>query len=139
MRVLTGLSWAGRAVMEQRRDQSLVLYTIALEALLAREKDRPGGVTSRFRHDVAHVVGRSFEARKALFAVLGDLYRLRSKIVHAGDSDTIANSDLETLRNVATRALTAMLTESTFTNMGSAQEFDRWLDERLLVGDRAKP
>jgi hypothetical protein len=130
-RIVNALSWAGRATVERRSEQAFLLYAIALEALLAKPTARQG-VTGRFALRTAHLLGETPEARRETYEEMQRLYELRSALVHAGDSSTLDDDDLRTMRQVTYAALVRVLTGPRFVAMRTAQEFDRWLDDRLL-------
>lgn len=125
-RIVTALGWAGRACVADERDQSFLFYAIALEALLLKSSAR-GGVSDRVKLRAAHVVGL-----RKVFDLMTGLYERRSGLVHAGDSTSITDDDLASMRWVVGRALTGVLTDPRFASMRTAREFDAWCDAQLL-------
>lgn len=130
-RILTALSWAGRATVAPRREEAFLWFAIALEALLTKPKAR-SGVTDRLRLRATRLIGRNPETRKKVFDLVGELYEVRSAIVHAGDSTTLTERDLETIKGLVQCALTVVLTEECFSSMRLAREFEQWFDEQLF-------
>jgi hypothetical protein len=130
-RILNGLAWAGRAVVEHRREQAFILFTIALEALLTNPRQRVG-VTDRLRLRTAHLIGPDRASRILVASRMSELYQTRNAIVHAGDWQELTETDLANLREVVELSLTATLTHPRYVSMRGAAEFERWLDERLL-------
>ena len=129
-RILSALSWAGRATVEPRADQSLMLYAIALEGLLGNHKAR-GGVTDRLRLRVVHLIGKTPQERRQLSGQFVDLYQLRSGVVHSGTA-LVSDTDLRMMSFFAEQALRAVLTEPEFIAMTCATIFQKVLDERAL-------
>lgn len=132
-RIVNALSWAGRAKVEPEPAQAFLLYAIALEALLTKTGAR-NGVTDRLRLRIAHLLGSTPAGRKRVFDIVGDLYDLRSALVHAGDSSDLDTPDLNRMRNLVNRVLTAMLIHDRYVAMRSAREFEQWLDAQVLAG-----
>ena len=128
--MLNGLAWAGRAVVEHRREQAFLLYTIALEALLTNAKRR-AGITNRLQIRLAHLIAREPEQRKRIAERVSELYATRSAIVHAGDWRELTDLDTAHLRELVEYALTAMLLHPPYVAMKTVTEFERWLDDRV--------
>lgn len=131
-RIVTALGWAGRACVADERDQSFLFYAIALEALLLKPLAR-AGVSERLKRRAAHVGGLRADTKREVFGLMAGLYRLRSELVHAGDSTLITADDLASVRAVVARALTRVLTDERFTSMRTAREFDAWCDAQPAV------
>jgi hypothetical protein len=130
-RILTGLSWAGRAKVEFRREQAFVLYAIALESLLASSNARVG-VISRIPLRLAHLLGRDRGYRKQLHERVAYLFKIRNEIVHSGEANELEEDDLRDMQELANLALTSMLIHGAYVEMKNAREFESWLDEQLL-------
>ena len=79
------------------------------------------------------MIGLRPEVRKKVFDMMGSLYKVRSDLVHAGDTSALTDTDLKTLEDITYRVLTVVLTRRTFTRMRSASEFERWLDDQLFA------
>jgi hypothetical protein len=100
--LLTAFQWAGRASVEPRREQSFLLFTIALEtaALPSQQQE----LNYRLGNRVASLLGRSRPQRDEIRHELVRLYKLRSSIVHSG-SNEVTDVDLASVRSLAKRAL----------------------------------
>jgi hypothetical protein len=131
MRILTSLAWAGRAHAEYRREQSFMLLAIALESLLTKATAR-SGVTERLCRRVAHILGTSPKVRRDIFQDVEKLYKVRSILVHTGDSTELTDEDLGTLESLVDGVLARVLADEPFASMKTAREFDEWLDDQLL-------
>jgi hypothetical protein len=57
--------------------------------------------------------------------------RVRSKIVHSG-SFQVTDSEVREARQYAKQALLTVLNGKLFKDMRTEEEFDGWLEERLL-------
>lgn len=130
-RIVTAVGWAGRARTEMRREESFLLYAIALEALLTRPNAR-SGVTDRLRLRVAHLIHRRADSRKILVKTMDRLYDIRSALVHAGTSNELADNDLVIIDRIVELALLTMLTRKPFKQMKNAAAFEQWFDDRIL-------
>lgn len=136
-RLLTAIQWAGRATVEERREEALLLFTVALESLLvnADEKDQ---ITQRFAIRDAHLIGKDFVSRKLVYKRLKELYRFRSAIVHSG-SIKIADADRDTIAHFVRVAIFTMLVVKPFCEMTTVEEFHTWFEDKILGSDEPTP
>jgi hypothetical protein len=129
-RVLTALQWAGRATADDRREEAFLLYLIALESLILGEKvDRELGYRLRIR--CAHLLGRTAAHRAAIAQRLGNLYGIRSKIVHAGQTE-VTDEDLSAARSLAKSALIVVLRSHVRPAPKDSKSFEDWFEARML-------
>lgn len=77
-------------------DSAIDLAT-ALEALLATNDER-SEITYRLKLRAALMLGDNFEERDNVFKLVGELYKLRSKVVHGSISTTSNATDIATVR-----------------------------------------
>jgi hypothetical protein len=123
--------WAGRAIVENRKDIAFLLMAIAFESLLS--KTGSGfGVTERLKLRAAFVLGHDVETRKEIQKDIERLYKIRSTIVHTGQRDSLTNRDSAMLREYVSRTIVALLTEARFVTMTTDKEFEDWLEVRQL-------
>ncbi len=134
-RLLSAIQWAGRATVEERREEAFVLFTVALESLLVNrnEKDQ---ITQRFAIRGAHLIGRDFASRKILYKRLKELYGLRSAIVHSG-STQIADADRDTIAYFVRVAIYTMLVLEPFCDMRTVEQFHSWFEDKILGSDES--
>jgi hypothetical protein len=129
-RVLTALQWAGRATADDRREEAFLLYLIALESLILGEKaDRELGYRLKIR--CAHLLGRTPAHRAAIAQRLSGLYGIRSKIVHAGQTE-VTDEDLSAARSLAKNALIAVLRSRVRPTPKTSQALEDWFEARTL-------
>jgi hypothetical protein len=136
-RLLTAIQWAGRATVEERREEALLLFTVALESLVvnADEKDQ---ITQRFAIRGAHLIGKDFVSRKLIYKRLKELYRCRSAIVHSG-SIKIADADRDTIAHFVRVAIFTMLVVKPFCDMTTVEEFHTWFEDETLGRHQSTP
>jgi hypothetical protein len=127
-RLLTAIQWAGRAMVEERREESLLLFTVALESLVANPTEK-GKFTRRFATRGAHLIGKDSASRKLVYERLKEVYGLRSAIVHSG-SIRIADADRDTISNFVRTAIFTVLLAKPFCDMTTAEEFDAWFEDK---------
>jgi hypothetical protein len=132
-RLLSAIQWAGRATVEERREEAFVLFTIALESLLVNTKEKDQ-VTQRFALRGAHLLGKDFASRKQLYRRLKQLYGLRSQIVHSGSTE-IADADRDTIAQFVRAAIFNMLVSKPFCEMRTVEEFHTWFEDKTLGND----
>jgi hypothetical protein len=122
--LLTSFRWAGRASVEPKREQSFLLFAIALEAATLPVHNQE--ITYRLSLRVARLLGRSREQRAEVKKSVADLYGVRSKIVHSGSYE-VTDEDLGRLRWLTKRVLLRLLRRRSLWK-SSPSDLDRWLD-----------
>ncbi|MGB6199094.1 MAG: hypothetical protein WBF35_06040, partial [Candidatus Acidiferrales bacterium] len=129
-RVLSALQWAGRASVEERKEEALLLFVVALESLLL---DNTENQQLRYRFGVrgAHLLGGNLKSKTEICGVLKHLYDLRSAVVHSGSTD-ISDSDRDTARHLAGRAIFRVLATDPFSTMTTEEEFAKWFEDQVL-------
>lgn len=94
----------------ERAADSLIAFMVALEALFV--PSLAGEATYRFRLNGARFLGDSVDMRREYYENLGQLYRVRSKLVHTGSaSETELRDGRRLARSVAATAITRALRE----------------------------
>lgn len=127
--LLTAAEWAGRATVERQREQSFLLFAISLETMMLPVKETQG-LGHRLRLRVAHLLGRSIEARQRIAKDVSRLYAVRSKIVHAGSYE-VTDADLGRLRQLVKSCLLRLLAIRKLHAM-ERDDYSEWLDRQLL-------
>ena len=126
--LLTAAQWIGRATVDRRREQSFLLYAIALETMLLPDQSTELGFRLRLR--AAHVLEKGVARRERISKDMARLYDVRSKIVHAG-SYQVTDEDLGRLRFLVKRALFRLVSVPKIHPM-KRDKFAAWLDRRLF-------
>jgi hypothetical protein len=127
------LQWAGRASIEERKEEALLLFIVALESLLL---DNAENQQLRYRFAVrgAHLLGGNLKSKTEICGALKHLYDLRSAVVHSGSTD-ISDSDRDTARHFAGRAIFRVLATEPFSTMTTEEEFAGWFEDQVLGPD----
>ena len=130
-RVLASLQWAGRATVDQRPEEALLHYAIALECIiLGRKQDIE--LAYRLRMRIAHLVSDTLNDRLEIKKKVRDLYDMRSKIVHSGHYE-VADADVKLIRFLAKVCVLRILTEEPFISMTTEKELNNWFENAMLV------
>src|SRR5262249_38598679 len=82
-RVLTACQWAGRAMVEERKEEAFLRFAIALESLILGTKNETE-ITYRLRLRCANLIDSTPAQRAKTQTRLTALYKVRSAIVHSG-------------------------------------------------------
>lgn len=85
-RLAAALRWFNSSYERLRVEERLVDYAIALEALVG---DSEGDLTYRLSLRTAVLVGTSFDDRRDIAALVRELYKVRSRVVHGTRVETI--------------------------------------------------
>jgi hypothetical protein len=131
-KILSSLQWAGRASIEDRREEAFLLFCVSLEALLL-SKHSTSEITQTFALRGAHFLVKDAALRKEVFRDLKSLYGIRSSIVHSGHTQ-VAEADLWRIRWMAKTALLIMLVREPFSKMKTQEEIEEWFQTQLLAG-----
>jgi hypothetical protein len=127
--LFSGAQWVGRATVDRRREQSFLLYGIALETMVLPTTEGQS-VAQKLRLRVAHVLGRTVDARKQIAKEVSRLYGIRSKVVHSGSYE-VNDIDLARLRFIVKGVLFALLRNRKLHSM-SREQIAEWFDRKLL-------
>jgi hypothetical protein len=130
LRVLSAIKWAGRATTEHRADEALLFYVVALETLMLDPK-QTADIGYRLRIRCAHLLARNVADRAEIFDQVGKLYSKRSKLVHRGTS-AVTPDDVATARALAKESILSILSGRVRPMPPTAEQFDKWLDRRVL-------
>ncbi|MGO9209308.1 MAG: hypothetical protein ACLPXM_11915 [Terriglobales bacterium] len=132
-RILASMQWAGRAQVDDRREEAFLFYAIALETLLLG-RETTGEITYQLATRCANLLGSpGLNQRRAVVRHIKELYRLRSKIVHSGSLE-VTDASLGRMRDYAVSSLFIVLEHDPFKSMLTVREFDDWFEGRLLSG-----
>lgn len=124
-RIRRVVTWYGKAVDADSPEEKFVSLAIALESLLIGHEEKgpyttTGGITQKLRERVAFLLGDDFDSRMQISKATGDLYGLRSKIVHQGEQ--IELQELAEMDNLVTQVTLAFLKHN-FTSWSAFQEW----------------
>jgi hypothetical protein len=128
--LITAIQWAGRAVTAKTREESFLLYAIALESIILA--DNPDSELSyRLSLRIAYVLGSRKENRIEILKIAKRLYGLRSKLVHDGRYE-ITDLELGSMKSISISCIKRLCIDPIFQQMKSPKDFSDWLDEQIL-------
>jgi hypothetical protein len=132
-RILASLQWAGRAQVETRREESFLLYAIALESLLLR-RDAKTEISHRLAVRCAHLGGGpALDDKKLVVDQILSLYQTRSNIVHSGNF-LVSEGELKLIQEYCILTLFTVIDVEPFRSMNKVKDFDDWFEAQLLAG-----
>jgi hypothetical protein len=131
-RVVTGYVTAGTACVEPKPQLAFLLFAIALESVVLGKQIK-AEITYQLSTRVAHLLASTIAAKRSIVAQVNDLYKLRSAIVHSGESE-VSETDLYTIRQICLSSLQMLATSPDFAAIKSVEELDQWFDDRMLGG-----
>ncbi|MGB8030301.1 MAG: hypothetical protein WCF30_11620 [Terracidiphilus sp.] len=129
-RVATGYAIAGAGCVEREPQLSFLLFAIALESTVLGAQVKTE-IAYQLSARLVHLFGGDVARRRQLAKRVSDLYRLRSNIVHKGDTD-IERNDLLRMWRTCMYALSIWATNPKFSLMTDSEGLDRWFEDRLL-------
>ena len=129
-RLVSGYEVAGIASVELKAHLSFLLFAIALESVVLGRQTQTE-ITYQLSARVAHLIAADVPSRRTLAKTVNELYSLRSKIVHTGESD-VSEAQLEAIREICLNTLFALAILSPFANMKKIEELEEWFKDRLL-------
>jgi hypothetical protein len=122
----TAFQWAGRATVEPKREESYLLFAIALETAVLPTEDTE--LTYRLGRRVAALLTGSRQQRSELRTKISHLYEIRSRVAHSGFSE-VTEQDLGALRLLAKRSLLRLLRRPAVWTMELA-DYNSWLESQ---------
>jgi len=137
-RILACARYIGRAQQcgfEHRAEDAFLYHVVAIESLLGK-RDPLDSIGYQLRMRVAHLLGRTIDDRKEIEGDIVRLYKVRSRLVHAGDR-AVGPFDLTQARGYAIRCLFTMLHRSPVNTFAKFAEMEAWFREKLLAGNDA--
>ena len=124
---LRAVYWAGRATVEQIREESFLLFTVALECLIL-----PGSETDELRYRlslrVARLLGNDARERKKIMKKTKKLYDIRSKIVHSGYY-AVAEEEYAEIYDITRRIILDLLINRYIRRFDKLEKFEQWFNE----------
>lgn len=123
-RLLASIRWAGRASVEPIREQSFLLFAIALESAVLPEQAEE--LNYRLSLRVSRLAGGDRAHRSEVKRSVRGLYKVRSKIVHSGFYE-VTDEDLGRLRWLTKVVLLRLLRKRRLWNQPRKQ-LEEWLD-----------
>lgn len=125
--LLTAVRWAGRATVARTREESFLLFAIALECLvLPTDKDE---LRYRLSQRVARLCGEDMDQRLELAKRTKKLYDVRSKIVHSGYYE-VTEDERDEIRIAARVVILRLLTDPDVEKYGKLDKLHEYF-ERL--------
>jgi hypothetical protein len=104
-RIKNSVTWYGTAMNAHTETEQFVGLMTALESLLVA--DERVSITQRLRDTVALLLGGDFQTREDHKKRIGDLYKLRGRVVHGGEP--VPRERLFELNDIATRTILAFV------------------------------
>lgn len=126
--LLSSIQWAGRATVESRREQAFLLFAIALESIILPKMQAE--INYRLRIRTAHLLGATANEREVISKRVQRLYEIRSKIAHNGYYE-VTDVELNQIRFLVKQVILKLL-KSRIGVSGNSDEFDRWLERKVL-------
>ncbi len=127
--LLSALQWAGRATVETTKEQAFLLYAISLESLILSDNE-PIELSYRLKTRIAHLLGENLEERIEISKKVGDLYKIRSKIVHNGWYQ-LTDAEVGMMRFIAKGCILRILSDEPFKLMKSINELADWFNKAV--------
>ena len=110
-------------------------YIVALESMVLGSKNQ-GELTYRLRLRASHLLARKRKFTKQVSARVGELYNVRSEIVHRG-SFLVSTQLRDTARLYASTALLNLLRDPAFFALDTEDAVEDWF-EAPAFGPRAR-
>jgi hypothetical protein len=134
-RVISALETAGEACVELKPHRAFLLFAIALESVVLGRQTQ-SEITYQLSARVAHLLAADLESRRSIAKAVNELYGVRSKIVHTGETD-VSRAELESIHQLCLSTLYALVVLKPFVGMRRVVELEQWFGDRMLgaVGD----
>ena len=137
LKIIESIEWSGKASIEVDDNKALLLYIIAIEAIL-NEQDESSlakPITISLADSVAFLLGENKESRKTYISYMIHLYRLRSGIVHGSMRNKISSLDLHTAFTLSHKIIRTIITKDPYKNFKSKTELSNYLLKEKKYGE----
>lgn len=128
--LLSAVQWAGRASVEPRREESFLLFAIALESIVLPTSDSRE-LSYRLQIRTAHLLESTVEGRSRVIEEVKKLYRIRSKIVHNGHYQ-VTDEERMHIRLIVKRVIFAILVNKSVAKLDSRENLNDWFENKIL-------
>lgn len=127
-KILESIEWSGKASVETDDNKALLLYAIAIEAILNYTHNSSLYVptTISLADSVAFLLGKNKKSRIQYASYVTELYRIRSGIVH-GSVKQVSELDLHTAFSLSHQVIKKILTEEPYKNFTSKKQLSEYL------------
>jgi hypothetical protein len=126
---VAAVRWAGRAAVEQKTEQSFLLYMIALESIVLPV--HLGTTNYRLRLRIAHLLARRPEHRTRIMEELQKLSLARNAIVHKG-SFKVTDDQLGLMRLYTHLVILRLLSDRSVARCKSPEALNNWFESQVL-------
>lgn len=137
-RLLAAYGIAGTACVDRLPQRAFMFFAVALESVVLG-KGGDGEITFQLATRVAHLIGGdNLDDKRKVVEQAKRLYKMRSKIAHAGESQ-VSFADVLEIQNLCLTTLLAMTISPAFENMTRNSELEEWFSDRILDASRHLP
>lgn len=129
-RLLSSISWAGKAVGLHKNNKELafLFYAISLETLIIPQSDRES-ITKKLKARISKLLANEKNYSKAAVEKkVAALYDIRSKIVHDGEYE-VSEGDLALIKFFARNCIGAFLCDVDLISIKTTEQFQEWFDK----------
>lgn len=128
-RLISAMSWAGQAFVEENKELAFLYNVISLEALILLDKKR-NYLSERLSTRVAHLLGKDPAAIKEIKTKVKELYNTRSEIVHDGKYQ-VTNAELSMIVYFSQNCILRILRDEPFKRMNEKDLLDWFVNQSL--------
>lgn len=128
-RIISAISWAGKALRDEEPARALTQYVFALEALLQLQQRGSmvsPSITYQMAEFAAFIISDNLKDRVEIEKRIKNIYSRRSAIAHGG-SQEVVDSDLGEALFLLKHIITILLTVDPFKNYTTIEEVSGWV------------
>ena len=127
--LLMSVCLGGRAEVKRMREESFLMFMIALECLILPKQDTE--LSYRLSQRAAWFLGNTPDERKDIKKLIKELYNIRSKIVHGGGYE-VPEEKYHQAYQVAKISILKILTNQDISGLSSLDKLDDWFEKLTL-------
>jgi hypothetical protein len=118
------------AISEKQHSIAFIQCAFAIECLLQYQEDFiTKGITAEMSESVAFIVGYDEESRKNIAGTFSRLYRIRSKIAHGKQADSI-DADLQEIIWLSKQIVINLLLKPELKKIATIKSFNTWITDK---------
>lgn len=127
--ILASIEWAGRATVDDRKEEAYLQCVIALECLLIGRHEL--GIKLKLKSRTGKLLADNSENAKKIETIVGEMYKKRSEIVHNGqyqEKYQILDMDLKAALAIVKQCIYQVLRDPRFDQTTTFGQFKNWFE-----------
>lgn len=124
--LLTAIQWAGKALVNEKREMAFLMFAISLDSLLIPE-EYTNSIGKKMGKRISNLIGMNEKRKSEIINEWAKLYSVRSRIVHEGCFE-VTDKDLQSIRYYSVVCILHFLKDKIIASFTNMDELIQWLE-----------